>query len=187
MAEIEKANNLYRTELDWMRRMPQARGHKARYREEQFYELEKVAKQRINADTVQLNAKGSYIGNKIFEASHLCKRFGERIILDDFNYIFARYEKMGIIGNNGTGKSSFIKILLGLLQLDSGNLEIGETVRFGYYSQEGLTFDENQKVIDIVTEIADYIKTETGYDKILLLYQGTIRSCFKVRLARCTA
>lgn len=163
MAEIEKANNLYRTELDWMRRMPQARGHKARYREEQFYELEKVAKQRINADTVQLNAKGSYIGKKIFEASHLCKRFGERIILDDFNYIFARYEKMGIIGNNGTGKSSFIKILLGLLQLDSGNLEIGETVRFGYYSQEGLTFDENQKVIDIVTEIADYIDLGDGH------------------------
>lgn len=161
-AEITKANNLYRTELDWMRRMPQARGHKARYREEAFYELEKVAKQRINTDTVQLNMKGSYIGSKIFEADHLCKRFDDRIILDDFSYIFARYEKMGIIGNNGTGKSTFIKLIQGLLPLDSGNLEIGETVRFGYYSQEGLQFDENKKVIDIITDIADYIDLGNG-------------------------
>lgn len=161
--EIARANNLYRTELDWMRRMPQARGHKARYREEAFYELEKVAKQHINTDSVQLNMKGSYIGNKIFEADHLCKSFGEKKILDDFSYIFSRYEKMGIIGNNGTGKSTFIKILQGLVPLDSGVLEVGETVRFGYYSQEGLQFREDQKVIDIITDIADYIDMGDGH------------------------
>lgn len=161
--EIARANNLYRTELDWMRRMPQARGHKARYREEAFYELEKVAKQHINTDNVQLNMKGSYIGNKIFEADHLCKSFGDKKILDDFNYIFSRYEKMGIIGNNGTGKSTFIKILQGYVPLDSGNLEIGETVRFGYYSQEGLQFKEDQKVIDVITDIADYIDMGDGH------------------------
>lgn len=161
--EIARANNLYRTELDWMRRMPQARGHKARYREEAFYELEKVAKQYINTDNVQLNMKGSYIGNKIFEADHLCKSFGDKKILDDFNYIFSRYEKMGIIGNNGTGKSTFIKILQGYVPLDSGNLEIGETVRFGYYSQEGLQFKEDQKVIDVITDIADYIDMGDGH------------------------
>lgn len=161
--EIARANNLYRTELDWMRRMPQARGHKARYREEAFYELEKVAKQHINTDNMQLNMKGSYIGNKIFEADHLCKSFGDKKILDDFNYIFSRYEKMGIIGNNGTGKSTFIKILQGYVPLDSGNLEIGETVRFGYYSQEGLQFKEDQKVIDVITDIADYIDMGDGH------------------------
>lgn len=161
--EIARANNLYRTELDWMRRMPQARGHKARYREEAFYELEKVAKQHINTDNVQLNMKGSYIGNKIFEADHLCKSFGDKKILDDFNYIFSRYEKMGIIGNNGTGKSTFIKILQGYVPLDSGNLEIGETVHFGYYSQEGLQFKEDQKVIDVITDIADYIDMGDGH------------------------
>ena len=161
-AEITKANNLYRTELDWMRRMPQARGHKARYREEAFYELEKVAKQRINNENVQLNMKGSYIGSKIFEADHLCKRFDDRIILDDFSYIFARYEKMGIVGNNGTGKSTFIKLLQGYIQPDSGSLEVGETVRFGYYSQEGLQFDQSKKVIDIITDIAEYIDLGNG-------------------------
>lgn len=161
-SEITKANNLYRTELEWMRRMPQARGHKARYREEAFYELEKVAKQRISNANVQLDMKGSYIGNKIFEANHLNKAFGDKTILSDFNYIFSRYEKMGIIGNNGTGKSTFIKILQGLVPLDSGEIEIGETVRFGYYSQEGLKFDESKKVIDIITEIADFIDLGNG-------------------------
>lgn len=140
--EIERANNLYKTELEWMRRMPQARGHKAKYREDAFYELEKVAKQRIRDDQVRLNVKASYIGSKIFEAEHLYKSFGQVKILEDFSYVFARYEKMGIIGNNGTGKSTFIKILTGHLSPDSGRLDIGETVRFGYYSQEGLAFDE---------------------------------------------
>ena len=133
--EVERARNLYRTELDWMRRMPQARGHKARYREEAFYELEKVAKQHFENRQVKLDVKASYIGNKIFEADHLCKSFGNLKILDDFSYIFARYEKMGIVGDNGTGKSTFIKILMGLVKPDSGTLDIGETVRFGYYSQ----------------------------------------------------
>lgn len=160
--EIARANNLYRTELDWMRRMPQARGHKARYREEAFYELEKVAKQHINTDNVKFDLKGTYIGNKIFEADHLNKSFGDLKILDDFSYIFSRYEKMGIIGNNGTGKSTFIKILQGYVPTDSGKLEIGETVRFGYYSQEGLQFREDQKVIDIITDIADYIDLGNG-------------------------
>ncbi len=157
-AEIARANNLYRTELDWMRRQPQARGHKARYREEAFYELEKVAKQRINNQQINLQMKASYIGSKIFEADNLCKCFGEKKILENFSYIFARYEKMGIIGNNGTGKSTFIKILQGIVKPDSGTLDIGETVRFGYYSQEGLLFDEQMKVIDVVREIADVIE-----------------------------
>lgn len=161
-AEISRANNLYRTELEWMRRMPQARGHKARYREEAFYELEKVAKQRTYDANVKLDVKASYIGSKIFEADHLCKRFGDLKILDDFSYIFARYEKMGIVGNNGTGKSTFIKILMGLEKPDSGTLDIGETVRFGYYSQEGLQFNEQMKVIDVITDIAEVIELGNG-------------------------
>ena len=161
-AEIARANNLYRTELEWMRRMPQARGHKARYREEAFYELEKVAKQRISDSNVKLDVKASYIGSKIFEADHLYKSFGDLKILDDFSYIFARYEKMGIVGNNGTGKSTFIKILMGLQQPDSGRLDIGETVRFGYYSQEGLQYDEQMKVIDVITDIAEVIELGNG-------------------------
>ncbi len=160
--EIARANNLYRTELEWMRRMPQARGHKARYREEAFYELEKVAKQRFHNEQVKLDVKASYIGSKIFEADHLYKRFGDLKILDDFSYIFSRYEKMGIVGNNGTGKSTFIKILMGLEQIDSGTLDIGETVRFGYYSQEGLQFNEQMKVIDVVQEIAEVIEFANG-------------------------
>lgn len=161
-AEIARANNLYRTELEWMRRMPQARGHKARYREEAFYELEKVAKQRTYNQQVKLDVKAAYIGSKIFEAEHLCKRFGDLKILDDFSYIFSRYEKMGIVGNNGTGKSTFIKILMGLQKPDSGTLEIGETIRFGYYSQDGLQFDEQMKVIDVVQDIAEVIELGDG-------------------------
>lgn len=161
-AEIARANNLYRTELEWMRRMPQARGHKARYREEAFYELEKVAKQRTYEANVKLDVKASYIGSKIFEADHLCKRFGDLKILDDFSYIFSRYEKMGIVGNNGTGKSTFIKILIGLEKPDSGVLDIGETIRFGYYSQDGLQFDDQMKVIDVVTDIAEVIELGNG-------------------------
>ena len=160
--EIERANNLYRTELDWMRRMPQARGHKARYREDAFYELEKVAKQHIRNDNVKLEVKASYIGSKIFEADHLYKSFGDLKILDDFSYIFARYEKMGIVGNNGTGKSTFTKILMGQVQPDSGTVDIGETVRFGYYSQDGLQFDEQMKVIDVVQDIAEVIELGNG-------------------------
>lgn len=160
--EIERANNLYRTELDWMRRMPQARGHKARYREDAFYELEKVAKQRLRNDNVKLEVKASYIGSKIFEAEHLYKSFGDLKILEDFSYIFSRYEKMGIVGNNGTGKSTFIKILMGLTQPDSGMLDIGETVRFGYYSQDGLQFDEQMKVIDVIQNIAEVIELGNG-------------------------
>ena len=160
--EIERANNLYRTELEWMRRMPQARGHKARYREDAFYELEKVAKQRFHDANVKLDVKASYIGNKIFEADHLCKSFGDLKILDDFSYIFARYEKMGIVGNNGTGKSTFIKLLMGLVKPDSGTLDIGETVRFGYYSQDGLQFNEQMKVIDVVQDIAEVIELGNG-------------------------
>ena len=160
--EVERANNLYRTELEWMRRMPQARGHKARYREDAFYELEKVAKQRFHDTNVKLDVKASYIGNKIFEADHLCKSFGDLKILDDFSYIFARYEKMGIVGNNGTGKSTFIKILMGLVKPDSGTLDIGETVRFGYYSQDGLQFNEQMKVIDVVQDIAEVIELGNG-------------------------
>ena len=161
-AEIARANNLYRTELEWMRRMPQARGHKARYREEAFYELEKVAKQRTYDANVKLDVKASYIGSKIFESDHLCKHFGDLKILDDFSYLFARYEKMGIVGNNGTGKSTFIKILMGLEKPDSGTLDIGETVRFGYYSQEGLQFNEQMKVIDVITDIAEVIELGNG-------------------------
>lgn len=161
-AEIARANNLYRTELEWMRRMPQARGHKARYREEAFYELEKVAKQRTYDSNVKLDVKASYIGSKIFEADHLYKSFGDLKILNDFSYIFARYEKMGIVGNNGTGKSTFIKILMGLEKPDSGTLDIGETVRFGYYSQDGLQFNEQMKVIDVITDIAEVIELGNG-------------------------
>ena len=161
-AEIERANNLYRTELEWMRRMPQARGHKARYREEAFYDLEKVAKQRMNTSNVKLEVKASYIGSKIFEAEHLYKSFGDLKILNDFSYIFARYEKMGIVGNNGTGKSTFLKILMGEEMPDSGILEIGETVRFGYYSQDGLKFDEQMKVIDVIQDIAEVIEMGNG-------------------------
>ena len=160
--EIERANNLYRTELEWMRRMPQARGHKARYREEAFYELEKVAKQRMNQQNVKLDVKASYIGSKIFEAEHLYKSFGDLKILDDFSYIFSRYEKMGIVGNNGTGKSTFIKILMGEVQPDQGTIDIGETVRFGYYSQDGLQFDDQMKVIDVVQDIAEVIELGNG-------------------------
>lgn len=161
-AEIARANNLYRTELEWMRRMPQARGHKARYREEAFYDLEKVAKQRMYDHQVQLDVKAAYIGSKIFEADHLYKGFGDLKILEDFSYIFSRYEKMGIVGNNGTGKSTFIKILMGLEKPDKGTLDIGETVRFGYYSQEGLQFDEQMKVIDVITDIAEVIELGNG-------------------------
>lgn len=160
--EIERANNLYRTELEWMRRMPQARGHKARYREEAFYDLEKVAKQRFDNRNVKLDVKASYIGSKIFEANHLYKSFGDLKILEDFSYIFARYEKMGIVGNNGTGKSTFIKILMGEQKADRGTIDIGETVRFGYYSQEGLQFDEQMKVIDVVQDIAEVIELGGG-------------------------
>ena len=161
-AEVARANNLYRTELEWMRRMPQARGHKARYREESFYELEKVAKQRFDERNVRIDVKSSYIGKKIFEADHLYKSFGEKKILDDFSYIFARHEKMGIVGNNGTGKSTFLKILMGIQQPDRGTLDIGETVRFGYYSQEGMHFDEQMKVIDAVREKAEVVDMGNG-------------------------
>lgn len=160
--EIERANNLYRTELDWMRRMPQARAHKAKYRQDAFYEIEKVAKQRFNNDNVKLDVKASYIGSKIFEADHLSKSYGDLKILDDFSYVFSRYEKMGIVGNNGTGKSTFIKILMGLVPSDSGILDVGETVRFGYYSQDGLRFDEQMKVIDVIQEIAEVIELGNG-------------------------
>lgn len=156
-AEIARANNLYRTELEWMRRMPQARGHKARYREEAFYELEAKAKQRIEERQVRLKSSNVYIGSKIFECQYVSKKFDDKVILNDFYYNFARFEKMGIVGNNGTGKSTFIKMLLGKVAPDSGRFDIGETVRFGYFSQEGLKFRDDQKVIDIITDIADYI------------------------------
>ena len=161
-AEIARANNLYRRELEWMRRMPQARGHKARYREEAFYELERKAKQRIEDRQMRLKTSNLYIGNKIFECQYVSKRFGDTVILKDFYYNFARFEKMGIVGNNGTGKSTFIKLLLGQLPLDGGRFDIGETVRFGYFSQEGLQFDNDKKVIDIVTDIAEYIDVGGG-------------------------
>ena len=183
-AEIARANNLYRTELEWMRRMPQARGHKARYREEAFYELERVAKQRIEERQLRLKASNVYIGSKIFECQYISKKYetspdpscvggatdaspkqgriGGVTILKDFYYNFSRFEKMGIVGNNGTGKSSFIKMLLGLVPVDEGRIVVGETVRFGYFSQEGLQFDEQQKVIDVITAIADYVDLGSG-------------------------
>ena len=165
-AEIQHSKNLYRRELEWMRRQPQARGHKAKYREDAFYELEKVAKQRIKDRQVRLKASTVYIGSKIFECQYVSKAFDDRgekkVILRDFYYNFARFEKMGIVGNNGTGKSTFIKMLLGEVKPDSGQFDIGETVRFGYFSQEGLKFREDQKVIDVITEIADYIDLGGG-------------------------
>ena len=162
-SEIERANNLYRRELEWMRRTPSARGHKARYREEAFYELEQRAHQRIEEKRTRLELKSAYIGNKIFEADYISKAFGpDKIILKDFFYTFSRYEKMGIVGNNGTGKTTFIKLLLGLEKPDSGRFIVGETVRFGYYSQEGLQFREDAKVIDIVRDIAEYVDLGGG-------------------------
>ena len=166
-AEVQRANNLYRTELEWMRRMPQARGHKARYREEAFYELENKAHQRIEERQLRLKANNVYIGSNIFECQYVSKRFERedgtaKIILDNFYYNFARFEKMGIVGDNGTGKSTFIKMLLNIIQPDSGRFDIGETVRFGYFSQEGLKFSEDDKVIDIITDIADYIDLGGG-------------------------
>ena len=162
-AEIQHANNLYRRELDWMRRQPQARGHKARYREEAFYELEKIAKQRIEERQIRLKSKNVYIGSKIFECQYVSKAWSpEKIILKDFYYNFSRFEKMGIVGDNGTGKSTFIKMLLGEVAPDSGKFDIGETVKFGYFSQEGLKFNEQQKVIDIIKDIAEYIDLGGG-------------------------
>ena len=161
-AEVDRASNLLRKELDWMRRQPQARGTKAKYRIDAFYELEKKAKQQHEAGNVNLDVKASYIGSKIFEAEHVSKRFGDLKIVEDFNYIFARYEKMGIVGNNGTGKSTFIKMLMGEVEPDSGCFDVGETVRFGYYSQDGLQFDEQMKVIDVVQNIAEYVDLGDG-------------------------
>ena len=167
-AEVEKARNLYRTELEWMRRMPQARAHKAQYRIDNFYELEKKAKQQHNETEVRLAVKSGYIGNKIFEAKNVCKTYispttgREKVILRDFNYVFSRYEKLGIIGNNGTGKSTFIKLLLGEVDVDSGTWDIGSTVRFGYYAQTGLKFDEGKKVIDTVRDIAEVVDLGNG-------------------------
>ena len=174
-AEIARANNLYRTELEWMRRMPQARGHKARYREDAFYDLERIAKQRIEERQIRLKSNNVYIGSKIFECQYVSKVFrgdrsqesGDRsqdvVILKDFYYIFSRFEKMGIVGSNGTGKSTFLKMLLGLVQPDEGRFDIGDTVRFGYFSQEGLKFDESQKVIDVVRDIAEYVDFGSGH------------------------
>ena len=174
-AEIARANNLYRTELEWMRRMPQARGHKAKYREDAFYDLERIAKQRIEERQLRLKSSNVYIGSKIFECQYVSKAFGQKrneegevrnepetVILKDFYYNFSRFEKMGIVGNNGTGKSTFIKMLLGLVPPDSGRFDIGDTVRFGYFSQEGLQFDEQTKVIDVVKDIAEYIDMGGG-------------------------
>ena len=171
-AEVARANNLYRTELEWMRRMPQARGHKARYREEAFYELEKVAKQRLEERQLRLKASNVYIGSKIFECQYISKKFTQKepsllcnnevVILKDFYYNFSRFEKMGIVGSNGTGKSTFIKMLLGMEPVDEGRIVIGETVKFGYFSQEGLQFNEQDKVIDVITRIADYVDLGSG-------------------------
>ena len=162
-AEVARANNLYRTELEWMRRMPQARGHKARYREEAFYELEKVAKQRIEERQMRLKATNVYIGNKIFECQYVTKKWSDDcIVTKNFYYNFSRFEKMGIVGNNGTGKSTFIKMLLGEVAPDEGRFVVGETVRFGYFSQEGLKFEQSKKVIDIITDIADDISLGNG-------------------------
>ena len=162
-AEIARANNLYRTELEWMRRQPQARGHKARYREEAFYELEKVAKQRMEERQMRLKSSNVYIGSKIFECQYITKVFDDKkVIMRDFYYNFNRFEKMGIVGNNGTGKSTFVKMLLGELQTDNGKIVVGETVRFGYFSQEGLKFNDTQKVIDVITDIADYVDLGNG-------------------------
>ena len=161
-AEIARANNLYRTELEWMRRMPQARGHKAKYREDAFYDLERIAKQRIEERQMRLKSTNVYIGSKIFECQYVSKAFDELVILKDFYYNFSRFEKMGIVGNNGTGKSTFIKMLLGQIAPDSGRFDIGDTVRFGYFSQEGLQFDEQQKVIYVVKDIAEYIDMGGG-------------------------
>lgn len=162
-AEVARANNLYKRELEWMRRMPQARGHKAKYREKAFYELERIAKQRIEERQLRLKSNNVYIGNKIFECQYVSKVFDDNtVILKDFYYNFARYEKMGLVGNNGTGKSTFVKLLLGLLQPDSGKFDIGDTVKFGYFSQEGLSFNEQDKVIDVIKNIADYIDLGGG-------------------------
>ena len=168
-AEIARANNLYRTELEWMRRMPQARGHKAKYREDAFYELERIAKQRLEERQMRLKASNVYIGSKIFECQYISKKFGdsslggeETVILKDFYYNFSRFEKMGIVGANGTGKSTFIKMLLGLVPVDVGRIVVGDTVRFGYFSQEGLQFRDDQKVIDIIRDIAEYVELGGG-------------------------
>lgn len=161
-AEIARANNLYRKELEWMRRMPQARGHKAKYREDAFVELQAKARQRIEDRQVRLKSSNVYIGSKIFECQYVSKRFGEKIILNNFYYNFSRFEKMGIVGDNGTGKSTFIRLLLGLVQPDRGRFDIGNTVRFGYFSQEGMKFRDDQKVIDVITDIADYIDMGGG-------------------------
>jgi len=161
-AEIARANNLYRTELEWMRRMPQARGHKARYREEAFYELERIAKQRLEERQLRLKASNVYIGSKIFECQYISKAFDDLVILKNFYYNFSRFEKMGIVGANGTGKSTFIKMLLGEEPVDEGRIVIGDTVKFGYFSQEGLQFDDQQKVIDVITDIADYVDLGSG-------------------------
>ncbi|WP_302214215.1 ABC-F family ATP-binding cassette domain-containing protein [uncultured Prevotella sp.] len=156
-AEIERANNLYRRELEWMRRQPQARGHKARYREETFYDLEAKAKQRMEERQMRLKSKNVYIGSKIFECQYVSKAFDEKVILKDFYYNFQRFEKMGIVGNNGTGKSTFIKMLLGETGPDSGQFDIGDTVRFGYFSQDGMKFNDQQRVIDVISDIAEYV------------------------------
>ena len=160
-AQRERDNNLYRTELEWIRRQPQARGTKARSRVESFGELEERLRKRRESGDVRLDVKAAYIGKKIFEVRGLSKRFGDKVILDGFDYRFARYEKMGIVGDNGTGKSTFIKMLMGLVQPDAGTIDIGETVRFGY-SQDGLSFDDGAKVIDVVTEIAEHIELGEG-------------------------
>lgn len=161
-AEVARANNLYRRELEWMRRQPQARGHKAKYREDAFYELERIAKRRLEERQMRLKQSNVYIGSKIFECQYVSKSFDDLVILKDFYYNFSRFEKMGIVGNNGTGKSTFIRLLLGLEPVDSGRFDIGDTVRFGYFSQEGLKFRDDQKVIDVITEIADYIDLGSG-------------------------